>query len=201
MSKKETVYSVTARILYRIKSTLETGGVKAVLASLRNSFGKDISQSIEIWQYVFPQMPENFLSKDGSVTKEEKTIFTVLQLYALHQQGKSESVDLALDDKHQEVAVKWVNIGESLKVLRIGDESNAIDKRFNAMITSSTFDEMSTHLRHLISIFKSKSSNKINYARLADDLFWFKNGQAEKIRLKWGRNYYSLKNKEEKNEK
>ncbi len=203
---KQTVFNVTGKILSKLNHTLETGSTKAMLARLRNSLGKDISQTVDAWQEVFSEMPLDFLSADGIVTKEESAIFTALQLYALHQQGNSASVnayDLTNEankidseneeDENDKISNKWMNIGYSLNALRTGEDSASIDRRFNAMITSATFQEMTVHLRHLISIFKAKSDAKINYAKLAEDLFWFQNGKQEQIRLRWGQSYYRNK--------
>lgn len=193
---KETVFSVTGKILAKLNNTLEMSATKAMLARLRNSIGRDISQTVGVWQEVFAEMPLEFLSPDGVVTKEESAVFTALQLYALHQQGSSASVnahDLESEENVENISNKWMNIGYSLSELRTGEDAPSIDRRFNAMITSATFQEMAVHLRHLISIFKSKSSAKINYAKLAEDLFWFQNGKQEQIRLRWGQSYYRNK--------
>lgn len=198
--KKINVFTVTANILFQLNINLESGSRKALLAHLRHSIGKELSQTVEVWQYVFSQMPESFLSNSGIATKEENAIFTSLQLYALHQQGNDEPVCFFSDDESKDSKLQFQNMGFSLNQLRIQDDSKAIDKRFNAMITSGTFTEMSIHLRHLIHIFKNKSKSKINYAKLANDLFWFQNGKKEQIRLQWGRDYYRNTNQEEKND-
>lgn len=71
----------------------------------------------------------------------------------------------------------------------------AIDRRFNAMVTSSTFEELSNHLRHLIKLLK-KAMQKFLYAQLADDLFWYQNGFEDRVKLRWGQSYYSNIKKE-----
>lgn len=58
------------------------------------------------------------------------------------------------------------------------------------MITSSTFEELSNHLRHMIRLLKSKSNVQVDYAKLAEDLYQFLRGNREKIRLSWAREYY-----------
>lgn len=64
------------------------------------------------------------------------------------------------------------NIGDALSTLR-GDDNESIDKRFNVMITSSSFKELKHHLRQLIKILKAKSDAKVDYAKLSEDLYWF----------------------------
>ena len=129
------------------------------------------------------------------MTPEERAILTSLQLYSLHQQGKHDSVYLEKEKK------SWTNIGHSLASLRQGENSIAVDRRFNVMITSTTFEELSHYLRQLISQLKSKSDAKVDYAQLADDLFWFIRGYKERVRLNWARSYYGINVKgENKNE-
>ncbi len=182
----DTVFNVTGRIIMRLANTTQMSSGKATLARLRQSIGKNLAQTVEVWPEAFAELPETFLSRTGEATREEKAIFTSLQFYALHQQGKSESVN-SLN--------KIDNIGQSLKSLRSKDDSKAIDRRFNAMITSSTFEELSNHLRHLIKLLK-KSNAKISYAQLADDLFWYQNGFEDRVKLYWGQSYYSNIKKE-----
>ncbi len=202
--KTQSVYQVTGRIIKKLSNTLDSGQTKATLANLRNSIGKGVSQTVDVWQEMFSEMPIDFMSSDGNPTKEEKAIFSTLQLYALHQQGKKESVydgeDSELNDVSPEEAKKlklkrMLNIGNSLGQLRLVEDPASIDRRFNVMITSSTFDELIVHLRHLIGILKAKSTAKINYARLAEDLFYYQLNQKENVRLQWGQSYYRIRNK------
>lgn len=177
------IYGVTKKILFKLSNQLETPAGRAWLAKLRHSIGKDLSQSIEIWPIVFENIPEEYLSNGKTVSYEEKAIIYALQMYALHQQGRQGSV--LLDDK------TYNNIGTALRVLRTIDNKVSIDRRFNTMITSTIFEELIHHLRHLIAILKSKSKDtKIDYAKLAEDLYWYQMGFEEKVRLSWARAYY-----------
>ena len=98
-----------------------------------------------MWPILFENLPEEFLSSYQQPSYEELAIYTALQLYALHQQGVSTSV--MLDDSKP-----YENIGFALGKLRKEDNTTSIDRRFNTMITSSTFEELTYHLRHLISL-------------------------------------------------
>lgn len=191
--KKEriSVKQITRKVIAQLVNSLGSSSTKATLANLRNSIGRNLSESAEIWPLIYAHVPESFLSKDGELTYEEQSILVTLQLYAVHQQGKSESVSTDFSNGDNE---KYRNIGQSLKELRTKDREVAVDRRFNAMITSSTFDELITHLRHLIKLLKSQSNAKVNYGQLAEDLFWFQKGYDQSIKLKWGRSYYSQRN-------
>lgn len=183
---KITVYQLTSKIIFDLNNHLDTSKGKAQLANLRNSIGKPLSQTVGVWPIIFENLPEEFLSKHGQATYEEKAILNTLQIYALYQQGKSEKTSLEGEDRY------WKDLGYSLRNLRrASEETRAIDRRFNAMITATTFEELVYHLRQLIKLLKSKTEAKINYPKLADDLYWYLRGYDEDIKLRWSRRYYA----------
>lgn len=193
--QKETVFVVTGRIIGQLEEIRKNSSGKATLAKLRNSIGRPLSETVDVWPIVFEQIPQNFLSKSGYLTKEEKAILTTLQLYALHQQGQEKSTG-KIRKKGE-----WDNIGMSLKTLRIGEDTAAIDRRFNTMITATTFEELSYHLRQLLRLLKAKQKEeKVNYAQLANDLYWFLNNKEENIRINWSKAYYSRRDNIERGE-
>lgn len=182
--KKQTVYQVTNRILNRLDSMRSTSSGKGLLSNLRRSTGRPLSEVIVALPMILEEIPEEMLGKSDQLNYAERAIFTCLQIYASHQQGKSESVN----DNSKE---KYMNFGESLRSIRKGEDTAALDRRFNAMITASTFDAFAYYLRQLVQIMKSKSSlTKVNYALLAQDLFTFQLGFSESVRLRWARSYY-----------
>lgn len=193
----KSVYSVTSAILARISQSIGTPTGRATLANLRNSIGKPYGGNPEMWSLVYENLPEEFLGVTSRQTYQERAIIAVLQLYALHQQGLSESVNMSDEEG------RWHNIGHSLSQLRMNEHAS-IDRRFNAMITSSTLEEVLHHLRQLIKLLKSKTkattNAKVNYARLAQDLFSFQLGNHEEMRVRWAKAYYWKNNKGEENE-
>ncbi|MFB0972910.1 MAG: type I-E CRISPR-associated protein Cse2/CasB [Neofamilia sp.] len=192
--KKEDVFSVTGKIVTQLSKILTTSSGKAILANLRNSIGRPLSETLDVWKIMFENLPESFLGTHGKMTSEEQAILTSLQLFALHQQGNSESVSMQGDEATRK------NMGDSLSFLRIGENTLSTDRRFNAMITSSSYDELVHHLRQMVKLLKSRTSAKINYALLAQDLYWYLRGYEENMRLGWARDYYRYKG-EEKNDK
>ena len=185
------MYKVTVNILYDLASMLNTSTGRAVLANLRNSIGKPITQTVGAWAFIFDKIPEEFQGQYENPSREENAILIALQMYALHQQGNDVSVNISSVDN------RWKNIGDSLRSLRFLDDGKGIDRRFNAMITASGFEEIIYHLRQLIKILKSKSEQKINYAKLAEDLYDLQNDyKFEKVRFNWARSYYSNKGEE-----
>lgn len=197
IKKKASVYSVTYGILKKIENMQNEPLKKATLANLRNSINKPLVDNMDAFAFVFENMPEDFVGTGRDFNNKEKAIITSLQLYALHQQGISESV-LISDEENV-----WQNMGYSFSALREVDDPKSIDRRFNAMITASTYEEFVHYLRQMICLLKSKKKGqvKVNYAKLAADLENFLRGYKESIRLNWSRKYYSLKQKEKEGDK
>lgn len=200
-------YNTAKSILIKLDSTRDASSTKALLANMRNSADKDISNNVDALAYVFSNLSYGEDDRGGELSYMEQAIFTAIQMYAIHQQSNVESVlKFGSDDENESREEKYkANIGDALATLR-SDESESIDKRFNAMITATNFNKLSYHLRQMIKILKSKSDAKVDYAKLAEDLYWFMIGKKEEVRLSWARSYYKYRKNEEmegeiKNEK
>ncbi|MFM9413562.1 type I-E CRISPR-associated protein Cse2/CasB [Peptococcus simiae] len=199
------VAGVTAAILHEISSSLGSSATKATLAALRHSIGKEASASIDIWPLLFEKLPEAYIGRGRALSHEERTILNTLQLYALHQQGNDQSVWLEQETKdrentgHGKGKKQRNNIGDALKLLRRGDDSLAVDRRFNALVTSTDYDELIHHLRQMVKLLRAKKDGKIDYPALASDLYWFSRGYEESVRLNWSRHYYRFETKGQEN--
>lgn len=195
--KIDSVYGVSSKILNQMSASLDTSSTKAILSNLRNSISKPYSQSINVFSMIYEYMPENFISSNNDLSYEEKAILTSLQLYAIHQQGNSQSVLVDPNEKEN----KYKNIAYSLKALRTDDNAKSTDRRFNTMITADTFEEFTFHLRQLINLLKSRTDQKVNYAKLAQDLYYFQIANTrESIKLSRAKEYYRYTKKEKDNE-
>lgn len=183
-TERESVRKVTNQIIGKIEQGEKYGIQKAaVLARLRNSVGKPLPEAEDVWPILFENLPQQFLSQSGYETYEEKAIYTTLQLYAVCMQGSAGSV---ISDP----AYKG-SIGMSLRNGRDPDDSKALDRRFGALITADTFEEMSYHLRQMLKVVKSHTGMTINFPRLASDLLYFQLGNQRKICFRWAQDYYS----------
>lgn len=190
-----TVYTETAKILRRLENTRETPGTRALLSNIRNSINKEVSMNMDTLAFVFQNLPEEMIGSRKELNDYERAILTTLQMYALHQQANVHSV-LKLDYEEGE---RRQNIGDALSSLR-GEDSKSIDRRFNAMITSSDVREFEHHLRQLIKLLKAKSEVKVDYASLANDLYRFLRKQKDGVKIEWARSYYKFRKENEKGE-
>lgn len=172
---------------------------KAWLAKLRHSLGKPLITAVEVFPFLYSEIPETLLGKNDELSNAEKAIILSLQLYACHQQSINESVLPTDEDKYD-------NLGVSLRVLRQQQKkskgnSDALDARFHALITTEAFSELAYHLRHLLKLLKAgDKSIKVDYALLAQDLFRFLSGFRHEVFLAWARAYYYQVDKKEKKE-
>ena len=192
-TKKKSIYQVTSQILNELSYDLDSSRNKAILSNLRNTITRPYSQAIDVFSLIYEYMPEEFIGKNYALSFEEKAIITSLRLYAIHQQGKvSNILDIDKEDQYK-------NMGYDLRALRVDDHAKASDRRFNTMISADTFDQFTFHLRQLVNLLKSRTDQKVSYAKLAQDLYYFQIPQTrEKIRLSWAREYYRYINKDHK---
>lgn len=189
------VYNVTAKILRKIDQTKDTSSTRALFANIRNSINKSSSNNLDALAFVFNNMPEEYIGFGKELNDYEQAILTAIQMYALHQQSNEKSV-LKIEYNEGE---KRQNLGDALSTLR-GSDNKSIDRRFNAMILSSNFVQLQNHLRQFIKLLKAKSDAKVDYASVADDLFWFLKNQKDGVKIKWSRSYYKFRKVNDKGE-
>ncbi len=187
--KQVSIAAVVHKMIIKIEAMKKTNDAAALLAALRNSVAKPLEEAKDVWPFLFENLPESYLSHDGRITKEESTIFTVLQLYAICMQGAASQV-------HADETYKG-SIGSSLKAGRAGEDTKALDRRFNVLIASDSFDELSYHLRQIVKLVKSKTVITVNFSKLAQDLFWFQCGHSQQICFQWATDYYYVNTKQE----
>lgn len=189
------VYNVTAKILRKIDQTKDTSSTRALFANIRNSINKSSSNNLDALAFVFNNMPEEYIGFGKELNDYEQAILTAIQMYALHQQSNEKSV-LKIEYNEGE---KRQNLGDALSTLR-GSDNKSIDRRFNAMILSSNYLQLQNHLRQFIKLLKAKSDAKVDYASVADDLFWFLKNQKDGVKIKWSRSYYKFRKVNDKGE-
>lgn len=192
--ERNSIYKVSKKIIIYLNETRKNPSTKAILANLRNSSNRPIGENIESLAFIFSMVPEEELGISYKLNSFEVTLLTVLQLYALYQQGKDEQVIFNEEGQSKSFGMSLKSIKTSEK-----DESNSTDLRFNALISASDFNELKNHLRQLIKILRSKTDDKVDFPTLAKDLYEYKKyNSKDSIRIKWARDYYRI-NKNEKN--
>lgn len=152
---------------------------KATLAQLRRGLGKPAGSVPEIWQITIGAVPESLSWGRDEPSRAEQAAHAAFTLYALHQQ----SLPIAAHEP-------GVSFGKAVGLLRANRSEEAVTRRFMAVSTTESIDEVLVHMRGLVSQLRS-TRRSFDYARLADDLTGLLTpGRATRVRLTWGRDFY-----------
>ena len=131
---------------------------------------------------------EELRSLNGEPSYAEWAIYTALTLYALHQQGKADSV-LAEDVSLGKAALRLAGGSE--------EERQRIWRRLNLVAQADDMQEMSYRLRQLVTLLKAGGVG-LDYAMLAADLFEYQfDATANRVRLRWGQDFFHTSKNEE----
>jgi CRISPR system Cascade subunit CasB len=156
----------------------------ASLAKLRRAVGKPPGADPQAWPEVFRGL-EHLGHGDEPPTRREWAAHIALTLFAVHQQSKSEKMH-----RHR------CSLGHSVRQLAdrkggVDDEgSKAVARRFQALGTADSLDEISHHARNLITQLRAEDI-PLDYGLLADQLVKLQSpATAPAIRLAWGRDFY-----------
>ncbi len=151
----------------------------AMLANLRHAVGKLPGTIPAIWELTIDGI--GGYTQGGAPSKEEMAVHDVFTLYAIHQQSKSEPMH-----------IRNRLLGQAVRDLEnSGHTETAVRRRFNAIITSSTYQELTYHLRGLISQFHSEGIT-LDYRVLVENLFLVQFAEfVPGVKMTWARSYYS----------
>jgi CRISPR system Cascade subunit CasB len=187
--KEEDVYgfvSKAIRILEQESPGRDNPWSRAMLAKLRRGAGKPPGAVPEVWEITLSEMPEQWRSYRGNPSYQENAVHTALTLYALHRQGKDKSV-----------SAKKVSLGGAAAQLIDDQRGNedTVRRRFNIVATAVEFNELAYHARGLIQLLRAKDIS-LDYSRFAQDLLEYqRTGGAERVRLRWGEDFYRVTGK------
>lgn len=154
---------------------------RANLARLRRGLGKPAGDVPEIWELTIGGLPEKLAGRNDAPSRAEQAAHLALTLYALHQQSQRVGM-------HQPA----ISIGRAVGKLREAPDvsSEAVVRRFMAVSTAQSVDEVVVHVRGLITQLRSHAIG-LDYARFADDLrSLLTPGYETQVRLRWGRDFY-----------
>ncbi|EPI42421.1 type I-E CRISPR-associated protein Cse2/CasB [Gardnerella vaginalis] len=190
------ISGAVTKIIKQFFDGLDIASRRAMLAQLRHTIGKPLSQSVEIWPWILSNVPENFINKYGEVSYQLQAVINTLQIYSLYEQGGVEKLGDKNSNESEESESKksYSNMGTTLRGLR-SDEGvrGAMDRRFSVMITASDYESFYYYLRQLVRLLKGRTKDNrqaINYIQLARDLYLLQFEDSEKVRLSWAQEYY-----------
>ena len=160
---------------------------KATLANLRRGIGRAPGDIPALWGAFLQDLPLELQSDRGKASPAEWAIYTALTLYALHQQGQSSSMHRSGN-----------GLGCAVHKLAAPEESSVF-RRFNALATASSAEELAHHLRGIIQLLR-REGIPLDYAQLAEDLYWMQfSATAPRVRLRWAEDYYHMPSEDNEN--
>ena len=156
---------------------------KAALANLRRGVGRLPGELPELWGSFLQDMPQEFFSRSGEPTAAEWAVYLALTLYAMHQQGHETPM-----------CIPGEGLGRAVRRLsdRQGEDpqDSGAYRRFCALITAGSMEELSHHLRGLIQLLSSEGL-ALDYPKLALDLYLLQlTDSASGVKLRWGQEYF-----------
>ena len=110
---------------------------RAALAALRRGLGKEPGAAPEMHRHVVPRQPKDRLGQD--------LYYLIAALFATHQGSW----------KAQGTSDHGRSFGASMARLKEATKSESIERRFVALLNSHR-DDLPAHLRHAVSLLKSK---------------------------------------------
>ena len=178
----------TQRQLARLDKQRNDSQGRAAMAHLRRGVGHVPGELPTLWGSFLAGLPEELRSTSGEPSRAEWAIYTALTLYALHQQGKADSVQ-----------AEDVSLGKAALRLAGGseDDRQRIWRRLNLVAQADDMPELSYRLRQLVTLLKAGGVG-LDYALLAADLFEYQfEASANRVRLRWGQDFFHTSKNEE----
>lgn len=151
----------------------------AALARLRRGVGKQPGELLDILEYTLDG--KFFVRReDDDASIDEYAAHVTLTLFALHQQSKGQRMHSA-----------GVGLGSALRRLADGPEvPEPVRRRFRMLGTAESVTELTYHLRGAVQLLRTKDI-PLDYGLMADQLVsWQWPGGSNRVRLRWGRDFY-----------
>lgn len=176
------VYGITERRIRRIWKMPEHPR-RAALAELRRGIGRAPGELPKLWESFLQDMPPELFGRSREPTAAEWAVYLALTLFALHQQSQEGSVCAA-----------GAGIGKAVRRLanrqKEDPQESSAFRRFSALITADSMEEISYHLRGLVQLLR-REGLPLDYPQLAFDLFELQfPDSAPRVKLRWGREYF-----------
>jgi CRISPR system Cascade subunit CasB len=148
---------------------------------LRRGLGKPAGGVPEIWELTVGAVPAELTWARDEPSRAEQAAHAALTLYALHQQPMSGPAH-----------IPGVGFGDAVRQLAGADgpSQGAVTRRFMAVATAESIDEVLVHVRGLITQLRG-ANRGMDYALFADDILnLLTPGRETSVRLAWGRGFY-----------
>lgn len=158
----------------------------ASLAKLRRGIRKELGSDLEATglaiAHLYDEKPDGFLLPEEA-TDAEHAAYVALTLFSSHLQSR----------RGQKVHQKGYSFGRSARILSVRrGAGEGARRRFEAVGTAQSWDEILHHASGLIQMFRSNDV-PLDYGRFAEDLYWLRKPvAAATVRRRWAGDFYRI---------
>lgn len=178
--KDDSLQSRVSEQIYKLQSQYLAGvpSARGSLAELRKAVDEEPGINPRVWFMTMEAVPERWAGTSDAPTYSELAAFTALTLYAVHQRGKNAPMH-----------VPGMPFAKATGEL-VRQRTASMKRRFDAVLTATTFDAQRYHLRSLVGLLSSDGIG-FDYGRFANDLVHLQRTDSRPgIQREWGRQFY-----------
>lgn len=163
----------------------EEGSAIAALAKLRRGVGRAPGEDLELIGLTTGDLYSVMESRElpDTPTDIEQACYAALTLFAVHQQSQR------AESMHRQGR----SLGSAVLALSHTEASEAaVTRRFEALGTASSWDEIAHHSRGLVQQLRA-AKIPLDYGQLAVDFLALQRAdEADAVRNRWGREFYRI---------
>ena len=174
---------------------------RAHLALLRRGIDDGRVRWMNVGFDLYEDWPQDILGNpaldnDPNIVTETRAIATALQMYALHQQSKSQGMAWMPDHKQQARSVRFrYSFGHACHIIdadQDGSKATPVLRRLQIMEDAPDFDGIRHQLYSLIRMMRNQDV-KLDYQAFAQDLYLLQlPGRRASVFHRWARQYYAV---------
>ena len=174
---------------------------RAHLALLRRGIDDGRVRWMNVGFDLYEDWPQDILGNpaldnDPNIVTETRAIATALQMYALHQQSKSQGMAWMPDHKQQARSERFrYSFGHACHMIdadQDGSKATPVLRRLQIMEDAPDFDGIRHQLYSLIRMMRNQDV-KLDYQAFAQDLYLLQlPGRRASVFHRWARQYYAV---------
>lgn len=174
---------------------------RAHLALLRRGIDDGRARWMNVGFDLYEDWPQDTLGNpaldnDPNIVTETRAIATALQMYALHQQSKSQGMAWMPDHKQQAQSERFrYSFGHACRVIdadQDGSKTTPVLRRLQIMEDVPDFDGIRHQLYSLIRMMRNQDV-QLDYQAFAQDLYLLQlPGRRASVFHRWARQYYAV---------